>query len=112
MGRASGFKEDIGSVVVMESDNIKEINIDAIGRLRIYPENKEFNGIYRLAKEVHWDNEGLFLYSPKPREWSYLDWYHHIFQVIKTDFDCLLIFTNATVWTNVPISLKEEILSI
>ena len=61
--------------------------------------------IYREAAEVHWDNNKLFLYSPKPREWSYFDWYKHILKVAN----CNLLLTKNTVWTNIPLALKDQI---
>ena len=59
----------------MEIDNIIEIGIDNSERLYIKPENEKFTQIYRTATEVHWDNDGCYLYSPKPKDWTYLQWY-------------------------------------
>ncbi|WP_316787692.1 hypothetical protein [Pedobacter frigoris] len=55
----------------MKSDSITEIGIDSKERLYIIPENEQFTMIWRSASEVHWDENRLRLYSPKPREWSY-----------------------------------------
>tara|TARA_R110002033_G_scaffold68520_1_gene119736 strand:+ start:376 stop:534 length:159 start_codon:yes stop_codon:yes gene_type:complete len=52
----------------MTIDKILEIGIDDKERLFIKPEKERFTLIYRTATDVHWDNKGLFLYSPKPRE--------------------------------------------
>jgi hypothetical protein len=57
----------------MEIDNILEIGIDDEGRLYVKPTTTKFPMMYREAIEVHWDSNGDFLYSPKPRNWSYLD---------------------------------------
>jgi hypothetical protein len=111
MGGASSVEANVGSFAIMRYDNINEITIDDKGRLRIYPEKERFNGIYRLTKEVSWNNEESFLYSQKPIEWSYLDWYNHICTVLKEDSNCELKITEATIWNNIPVSLKEEILS-
>lgn len=92
----------------MQTDDIKEIMIDESGRLRIYPSKEKLSMIWRSATEVHWDVEGSFLYSPKPREWSYLDWFKHIINVIKNETNCQLIPTENTLWVNIPTSLKEE----
>lgn len=92
----------------MKTDQIKEIEIDDSGRLCIFPEKEKFTMIYRTATEVHWDNEKLFLYSPKPRDWSYFDWYKHIINVVN-DCGCTLLLTKETVWTNISSSLKEQI---
>jgi hypothetical protein len=55
----------------MTTDKIIEIGIDDQQRLYIKPEKQTFEYIYRTAAEVGWDNKERFLYSPKPREWSY-----------------------------------------
>jgi hypothetical protein len=92
----------------MKIDNIKQIEIDDLGRLCIFPEKERFTMIYRLAKEVHWDNNEFFLYSPKPREWSYYDWFKQILDTVK-ECQCQLMLTNKTLWINIPDSLKQQI---
>lgn len=59
--------------------------------------------IYREAVEVHWDAKGRYLYSPKPREWSYLDWFRHI---VDTAGD--LVLSPDTRWRNIPDSLRSD----
>ena len=93
----------------MTEDEIVEIGIDDKERLYIRPDKERFPLIYRTATEVHWDNNGLFLYSPKPREWTYLDWYKHITGVIIIECNCKLILTERTIWSNIPVVLKEQI---
>lgn len=92
----------------MEIDKITEIGIDVSERLYIKPENVKFTLIYRTAKEVHWDNEYHFLYSPKPKDWTYLQWYTHIINVAE-DCNCKLIITENTKWKNISEELKNEI---
>jgi hypothetical protein len=58
----------------MTTDNIFEIGIDNRERLFIKPEKARFTLVYRTATEIHWDNNGHFLYSPRPRVWTYFDW--------------------------------------
>ena len=94
----------------MITDIIIEVGIDDLERLYIVPEKKSFSLIYRTATEVHWDSKGKFLYSPKPREWSYLNWYKHIVGVVDTECGCKLILSANTKWTNVPDELKDKIL--
>ena len=96
----------------MKNDNIKEVTIDDSGRLCIFPEIEKFIYIYRTATEVHWDNKGMFLYSSKPREWSYLDWYKHIINVVKNECYCNLSLTKNTLFTNIAEILKKEILAL
>jgi hypothetical protein len=93
----------------MESDNIQEIGIDENSRLFIKPETKKFPLIYRTATEVHWDNNKNVLYSPKPREWTYFDWYRHIVSTLKMECGCKLKITPETLWISIPKTLEEEI---
>jgi hypothetical protein len=94
----------------MRTDNIVKVEIDSLDRLCIYPEKEKFTLIWRSATEVHWDDKGLFLYSPKPREWSYLDWYRQITSVISTEYNCQLLITGDTIWINISNNLQKQIL--
>ncbi len=93
----------------MTTDNITHIIIDNSGRLCIFPATQKFVLIYRSATQVHWDNQQSFLYSPKPREWSYCDWFAHITKVIREECNCELLITGETVWLNIPEKLKQQI---
>jgi hypothetical protein len=93
----------------MRTDNIIEIGIDNSERLYIKPKKEKFTLIYRTATEVHWDNNDYYLYSPKPKDWSYLDWYKHIMKVVETECDCKLKLTEETLWKNISVELKAEI---
>ncbi|MPL94479.1 hypothetical protein SDC9_40633 [bioreactor metagenome] len=90
-------------------DEIIEIGIDSKERLFLKPKREKFTLIYRTATEVHWDEKGKYLYSPKPREWDYLDWYKQITSVIETDCNCRLLLTYRTTWTNISDELKKQI---
>ena len=91
-------------------DEITEIGIDENERLIIKPKNIKFTLIYRTATEVHWDEKLLALYSPKPREHSYYEWYRHIIDVAEKECNTKLILTARTNWTNIPNELKQEII--
>ncbi len=93
----------------MATEVIQKIEIDNLGRLCIFPKNAKFTLIYRSAAEVHWDNKNFFLFYPKPREWTYFDWYRHIISIVQNEYNCQLIINEHTIWINVPISLKLEI---
>ena len=95
----------------MKKDRIKEIGINKAEQLYILPENARFPMIYRTATEVHWNEEMKFLYSPKPREWSYFQWYNHILTVVRNECFYNLIITEETRWENVPRNLKNQILT-
>lgn len=91
-------------------DEIIEVGIDKNERLFIRPKNERFTLIYRTATEVHWDEKELFLYSPKPKEWSYYDWFRHIINVTDKECYCKLVLTHRTVWTNIESKLKKQII--
>jgi hypothetical protein len=57
----------------MKTDNISIIGINETGQLFIKPETERFEYIWRSATEVHWNDKEKYLFSPQPREWSYLD---------------------------------------
>ena len=93
----------------MRNDKIIKIEIDESGRLLITPESERFTMNYRSASEVHWDFEKNSLYSPKPREWTYLDWFKNILSVVEIDYNCKLIINDLTEFINLPESLETEI---
>ena len=93
-------------------DEISEIAIDEKERLIIKPLKIKFELIYRTATEVHWDESILSLYSPKPREHSYLDWFNHIIGVARNECNAKLIVTTRTKWTNINDELRKEIITI
>ncbi len=96
----------------MNKDKILEIKVDDLGRLHIKPEKSKFTMIYRTATEVHWDEKKMTLYSPKPNEWSYVDWYVHIIKVVENECSIKLELTDSTDWINIPINLKSEIIKV
>ena len=90
---------------------INEIKIDQAGRLLVFPEGQKFQFIWRSAKEVHWDDKGLFLYSPKPREWSYFNWYTQIVGAVKSEYGIDLLPQKDTIWSDISDDLKKQILT-
>ena len=94
----------------MNSDTIIEIAIDDSGRLTIKPKTQKFAHIYRAATEVHWDSINERLYSPKPREWSYLQWYEQIVAAVVDEYGIRLSPSSRTKWVNVDSELKEAVL--
>lgn len=93
----------------MNLEKISEIAIDDSGRLIVKPTKQEFDYIYRSALEIHWDSKKKCLYSPKPREWTYLDWYKQIMAAVESEYGYELILTAETKWTNAPATLKDKI---
>ena len=93
----------------VKSDNIIEIGIDSSGRLYIIPEYEDFSMIWRSATEVHWDIEKRYLYSPKPREWSYYQWFCQIIMAVKDEYGSDLVVTSTTKWNRISEQLRSEI---
>lgn len=104
------FNQISYKVIGKQQDEISEIGIDEKEGLYIKPKNEQFPLIYRTATEVNWDEKGLVLYSPKPRDWSYYDWYTHIISVTDKECNCKLILTARTTWTNIDAQLKKQII--
>jgi hypothetical protein len=98
----------VNYIYTMDTDYIEAIGINEEGQLYIKPCTKLFTLIWRSATQVHWNDTECYLYSPKPIEWSYLDWYKHIVTVIADE--CKLIVVDDTLWYNVDGELKEQII--
>jgi hypothetical protein len=94
----------------MDTDDIATIGINEQGQLYIKPCIKQFTLIWRSATQVHWNDTQSYRYSPKPIEWSYLDWYKHIVTVIADECNIKLIVIEDTLWNNVNDELKEQII--
>lgn len=94
---------------LIEVEEIAEIGVDGAERLYVKPAAHDFTHIYRAAMEVNWSPEGKFLYSPKPREWSYLKWYGQILSAAKDEYGVSLVITENTRWVGVGDDLKNEI---
>ncbi len=95
----------------MNLDCISEISIDDEERLRVYPRSTTYDQIYRSATEVRWDAQEKYLYSPKPREWSYLDWYAQIVKAVKSEYGNILIIDDKTQWKRISEGTKRQIIS-
>ena len=93
----------------MTTDNIIEVGIDNKERIYIKPETRDFEFIWRDASEVGWDDKKKVLYSPKPKEWTYFDWYRQIIMATKGEYGCQLLLTDKTEWINIPDELKQQI---
>ena len=91
----------------MRLDVISEVGIDAEGRLLVTPGSERFRYIYREAMEVHWDEAGGFLFSPKPREWSYAEWFSQILAAAQMQ-GCALRVSESTRWRNIPSELMAK----
>jgi len=94
----------------MRNDVISEIGIDKEDRLYIKPLHEEFPFIYREAMGVHWDSDRHVLFSSKPQEWSYLNWYVQIISAAKEQGVILSLSSN-TVWQNISDEFKTSFIN-
>lgn len=93
----------------MAQDNIAEVGIDEAGRLYVRPTSTSFENIHRAAIEVNWDAATRRLFSPKPRERTYLDWFKQVTEAAADEYGTVLKVTSDTGWTDVPADLRAEI---
>ncbi len=92
----------------MRTDTIEAVGIDERGSLWVKPATAAFAHIYREAMEVHWDAERGCLYSPKPREWSYVDWFRQIIRAVHYQgFE--LALKQSTLWSGITPELQQAI---
>ena len=89
-------------------DQISSIGIDDQGSLWVKPSTSVFPYIYREAMEVKWDSEQLYLFSPKPREWSHLEWFQQI-KAAAREQGVELITGPTTQWSNIDSPLRRAI---
>ncbi len=90
----------------MQSDVIEAVGIDEGGCLWVKPVAATFPQIWREAMEVHWDPKRGCLYSPKPREWTYLDWFNQI-RAAAREQGVDLELSAYTTWSGVDPELRQ-----
>ena len=71
----------------MTDDTIAEVGIDEEGRLYVRPSTQSFEHIWRAAMQVNWDVAQHRLFGPRPREWSYVDWFRKIVAALADEYD-------------------------
>jgi hypothetical protein len=96
----------------MSEDSIAEVGIDDEGQLYVRPSSMSFEHIWRAAMEVHWDPSRRRLFGPKPRRWTYVDWFNQIVAAAADEYGTRLRLTSETAWSNVPDPLRAEIRSL
>ena len=92
----------------MKIELIAEVSI-LENKLIVKPEKESFEQIYRSAMEVNWNEEKKVLYSPVPRDWSYINWFKQIISAVQQEYGCTLKTAENTRWFNIPGELKTEI---
>ena len=96
----------------MDLVEINEVRISEDGKLFIKPTSnpsKVFKFVYRAAMEVYWDEDTQCFYTPKPREWTYLDWYKQVLAAVVSEMGVQLSITENTDWKNIPVKVQQEI---
>ena len=93
----------------MTQDSIAEVGIDELGRLYVRPAVASFDHIYRAAMKVNWDASTRRLFSPKSREWTYLDSFKQIIAAAEDEYGTALRLTPDSDWTDVSAALRAEI---
>jgi hypothetical protein len=92
---------------------ISELTIDEEGRLLIRPDRQgaegRFSEIYRSASGVHWDEVAESLYCPKPREWTYAQWFKQAVDAVAEEYGRELVLASSTQWSNVPADVRAQI---
>ena len=94
----------------MQEDKISEVGIDEEEQLFVKPETQKFPFIYRESMQVSWDSKNRCLYSPRPIDWSYVDWFKQIIKASKAQGFTLRI-SEETVWNNIPDNLRTRMLN-
>lgn len=88
---------------------IAEVGIDPGGSLYVTPEDSVFPMIYRAAMQVSWDTHHERLFSPRPVEWTYRQWFKQILAAVFEEYGVRLSLTADTIWANLPDALRDEI---
>lgn len=98
----------------MTSLEVAEISIDEVGQLHVRPRRVEtcFEYVYRAGAGVDWDPTHKSFRCSKPKEWSQLQWFQHAWQAVRSELGYELKLDDRTAWTNVPSSLREEIVAL
>ena len=101
------FKSKSRRAPVTEID-IEQVEIDQQGRLCVTPASGDFEMVYREAKEVYWERERRFLFSPTPREMTYPEWFRQIGLAVEYQYGVRLRATGRTQWVGVSEPLRAE----
>lgn len=97
----------------MRKIEVADISIDEDRRLLIRPRRAEdiFQYVYRAPAEIQWDGDQACFATPKPREWTYLQWFQHARVAIHSELGRDFELNGRTTWANIPDVLRAEIFS-
>lgn len=94
----------------MRDELIAEVALDDVGRLLLKPAQTLFDNLHTAgAWGFRWDAPTTSLAIPKPKEWTYRDWFEHVVRIIGSQYGVHLKVGPDTRWTAVPASVRDEI---
>lgn len=91
-------------------DFIDAVGIDLDGPLWLRPRTASFPMVCREGREVQWNREERHLYAPKPRQWTYVDWFRHVLST-ASEQGVELWLTPETEWVCIDEELRRELQS-
>ena len=110
----SGHHRKCTSRMDMEHIEVSKIEILGSGELSVTPSvnwNNMFQSIYRAASGVAWNEATNSFVTPKPKEWSYIDWYENLVASVVSEMGINLKIAPNTEWINVPNNVQKKILA-
>ncbi len=94
---------------------IEEVGLDDQGHLFVRPSAAsadEFAYIYRAAMGIRWNTRLRAFHAYEPARWVAADLYRQIVSAVHGEYGVRLQSTSGTVWTRIPVDLRESIESI
>lgn len=94
----------------MRDELISEVTVDDAGRMLLKPASTLFDDLHTAgAWGFRWDEPTQSLAIPRPKEWTYRDWFEHVVKIIASQYGVHLRVGAQTQWTAVPLPVREEI---
>lgn len=89
--------------VVVSKDEELLLFLESVG-------NSDYQFIYWEAAGVYWDNNLHCFKSTPKKDWSYVEWFSHMLDLVKS-IGVELNLSELAVWDNVPEQDKTEIIN-
>jgi hypothetical protein len=96
---------------MLNSLSIKEIALDATGRLMVRPAyaDSSFQFIYRAGNGLRWQPGSGSFVAAEPLRWNATELLPHILSTVRDELGVKLHLTAQTQWVNVPAELELEL---
>jgi hypothetical protein len=90
---------------------IREIALDATGRLMVRPSHADssFQFIYRAGNGLRWEPSSGSFVAAEPLRWKAPELLPHILSTVRDELGVKLQLTAQTQWVNVPDELELEL---